>query len=126
MTPAALDAGVIRQKLDAIEGSLSTLEALGQFTAACLTGDPVVAAAGSGSFHGPSTSAVEVNSHIVAAFPAAVPATTGVVPMAANAGVIDAEIGRRAGAIGRDAERDRPSVHPARPRYYRRRRTQGH
>jgi Protein of unknown function DUF86 len=56
MTPPALDAGVIRQKLDAIEGSLSTLESLGEVTSARLAGDPWWAPLWSGSCQGSSTS----------------------------------------------------------------------
>ena len=76
MTPATLDAGVIRQKLDAIEGSLSTLESLGEVTSARLTKDPVVAAAVERLMSRVVDLAVEVNSHIVAAVSGAVPATT--------------------------------------------------
>ena len=127
MTPAALDAGVIRQKLDAIEGSLSTLESLGEVTSSRLAEDPVVRAAVERLVSRVVDLSVEVNSHIVAAVSGRGPGDySESFRMAANAGVFDAEMAGRAGGLGRDAERDRPPLHPARPRDRRRRHPRGH
>jgi uncharacterized protein YutE (UPF0331/DUF86 family) len=90
MTPAALDAGVIRQKLDAIEGSLSTLQSLGEVTSTRLTEDPVVAAAVERLISRVVDLAVEVNSHIVAAVSGRGPGDySESFRMAAKAGVLD-------------------------------------
>jgi uncharacterized protein YutE (UPF0331/DUF86 family) len=89
--PPALDAGVIRQKLDAIEGSLSTLESISEVTSARLAEDPVVGAAVERLVSRVVDLAVEVNSHIVAAVSKRGPGEySESFRMAAKAGVFDA------------------------------------